>query len=209
MDSDAQQHWEQRYGERERVWSGRVNTRLAEIVESLAPGRALDLGCGEGADAIWLADRGWHVVAVDISEVALQRATEDARARGVLDRIDFQHHDLSESFPTGGYDLVSAQFLHSTVRLDRDTVLRRAAESVAPGGLLAIVDHAAPPPWASELAHDHEFPSVDEVIESLNLDAAEWERIRAESVEREATGPDGETATLVDNVIVLHRRPAE
>lgn len=206
MNTDAKQHWEERYGERERVWSGRVNTRLAEIAEPLNPGRALDLGCGEGADAIWLAEHGWQVTAVDISETALQRASEDARARGVLDRIDFQHHDLSDSFPTGRYDLISAQFLHSTVRLEREDVLRRAAGAVVPGGLLVIVDHGEPPPWAKEHIHDHHFASPDEVVDSLNLDAAQWERVRAEPAEREAIGPDGETGTLIDNVILLKRR---
>lgn len=207
---DTQAHWEEHYAERERIWSGRVNVRFAEIVADLTPGRALDLGCGEGADAMWLAERGWQVVAVDISETALQRAADDARARGVADRIDFQHHDLSDSFPAGDYRLISAQFLHSTVRLEREQVLRRAADVVTPGGLLVVVDHAAPPPRASKLAHDHhEFPGAGEVVASLNLDAAEWETIRAEPVEREATGPDGEIATFVDNVIVLRRRPDE
>ena len=72
--NDTQTHWEEHYGERERVWSGRVNARLAEVAAELPPGRALDLGCGEGADAVWLAERGWDVVAVDISETALGRA---------------------------------------------------------------------------------------------------------------------------------------
>ena len=98
---EAQQHWDEHYGERARVWSGRVNARLAEVAESLTPGRALDLGCGEGADAVWLAERGWQVVAVDISGVALQRAADDARARDLLGSIDFQQHDLSDSFPVG------------------------------------------------------------------------------------------------------------
>ena len=69
-----------------------------------------------------------------------------------------------------------------------------------------IVDHNGPPPWASKLHHHHEFPSVEEVVDSLSLDATEWERVRVEAVDREATGPDGEKATLVDNVIVLRRR---
>ena len=125
--------------------------------------------------------------------------------RNLLERIDFQRHDLPDTFPEGLFDLVSAQFLHSTVELDRP-------QSAAPGRgrrfwrrALLIVDHGGPPPWASKLDHHHEFPSADEVVDSLNLDAGEWERVRLEAVDREATGPDGEVATWTDNVIVLRR----
>ena len=156
-ESEAQQAWEEHYGERERVWSGRVNVRLAEVVEAMTPGRALDPGCGEGADAVWLAERGWHVTAVDVSQTALDRAAAEATAHNVADRIDFQRRELTDSFPVGQFDLVSVQFLHSTVPMDRARLLRRAADSVAPGGTLLIVDHAAAPPWASKLLHDHEF----------------------------------------------------
>lgn len=203
---DAKSTWEERYSERDRIWSGRVNYRLAEVASTRKPGRAVDLGCGEGADARWLAERGWHVVAVDISETALQRAAEDARARGLDDRIDFQQHDLSDSFPAGTFDLVSAQYLHSMAHLDRPRIFEQAAKAVASNGLLLIVDHAGPPPWAPKLGHDHEFPTVEEVVDSLNLDASEWERLRVEVAEREARGPDGQTGPLTDNVIVLRRR---
>jgi SAM-dependent methyltransferase len=202
---DAQEHWEQHYGERDRVWSGRVNAAFAEIVEPLKPGTALDLGCGEGGDAMWLAERGWQVVAVDISQTALQRAAEDAHARRVGNRIEFQSHDLSESFPEGAFDLVSAQFLHSTLPLDRTLIFQRAADVIRPGGLLLIVDHGGAPPWASKLHHHHEFPSADEVVAAIDLPEPQWERLRVEAVEREATGPNGEAGTLVDNVIVLRR----
>jgi SAM-dependent methyltransferase len=204
--SEAQQFWEEHYGARERVWSGRVNVRLAELVETLRPGRALDLGCGEGADALWLAERGWRVVAVDISQTALQRAGADALFRGQERRIKFQRHNLSESFPAGTFNLVSAQFLHSPVPMDRARLLRRAADAVAPGGLLLIVDHGAAPPWAGKMADDHVFPSAEEVFDSMNLDAAQWDRVRVEAVEREAVGPEGQTGILIDNVIVLRRR---
>jgi SAM-dependent methyltransferase len=204
--SDAKEHWEEHYGERNRVWSGRVNARLPEVVSTLKPGHALDLGCGEGADTWWLAERGWSVVAVDISDTALQRAAAEADARGLADRIEFAQHDLSESFPDGTFDLISAHFLHSMIPFDRPRVLKRAATAIRAGGILLIVDHAGPPPWASKLAHHHEFPSATEVVDSLDLDDGEWERVRVEAAEREAAGPDGQTGTLVDNVIVLRRR---
>ncbi|MDT5069306.1 MAG: hypothetical protein QOK02_5461, partial [Mycobacterium sp.] len=173
-EGSAKEYWEEHYGERERIWSGRVNVQLAAVVADIPPGRALDLGCGEGGDAVWLAERGWRVVAVDVSETALARAGAEARARGVQDRIDFQHHDLSDSFPEGSFELASAQFLHSTVRLERTEILRKAASAVVPGGLLVIVDHAAPPPFSKKVPHDHPFPSAEEVLAELDLPAAQW-----------------------------------
>ena len=204
--SDAGDHWDRHYGESERVWSGRVNPRLVEIAEALDPGTALDLGCGEGADAVWLAERGWRVVAVDVSEVALTRATAAAETRGVSGNIDFQHHDLAV--------IVSGRIVRLGVgavpafddQLDRPQILRRAAAVVAPGGLLAIVDHGAAPPWARKHGHDHEFPPAEEVLEGLRLPTSEWDVVRLGPSERRATGPDGAEATLLDNLIVLRRR---
>jgi SAM-dependent methyltransferase len=205
--SEAQQVWEDHYGACERAWSGRVNVRLAEQVESMRPGRALDLGCGEGADAMWLAEHGWDVTAVDISQTALDRAAADTAARELSHRISFERHDLPESFPVGVFQLVSAQFLHSTVALDRAQLLRRAADAVASGGTLVIVDHGAQPPWASKLDdHHHAFPSGDEVVVSLNLVESQWDRIQIAAVEREAFGPAGQRAVVTDNVMVLRRR---
>ena len=198
--------WEEHYTAKPQVWSGRVNARLAEVVPQIAGTRALDLGCGEGADAIWLAEHGWTVTAVDISDTALARARAAAVERGLADRIDFQQHELTSSFPDGPFDLVSAQFLHSTLEMDRSAILRRAAASLAPGGTLLIVDHAAAPPWASKL-HHHEFPSAESVVAGLALDSGQWERIRVESADRVARGPDGEESVLVDNVILLRRSP--
>ena len=188
--NETQAHWEEHYAERDRVWSGRVNVQFADVVSDLPPGRALDLGCGEGADAVWLAERGWNVVAVDVSETALGRARGAASSRGVSDRIEFIQLDLSDSFPDGTFDLVSSQFLHSTVRLDRPRILANAARAVRPGGLLVIVDHGSAPPWVSKLDHHHEFPSAEEVVAELDLSADEFERVRVEAVERQAVGPE-------------------
>lgn len=206
MDTDHHTHWETRYAEKPRIWSGRPNARLEEIVGDLTGSRALDLGCGEGGDAMWLAEHGWHVVAVDVSTTALARAAEDARARGVLGRIDFQQHDLTQTFPQGPFDLVSAHFFHTTLEMDRPAILRRAAATVAPGGTLLIVDHGDLPPWAPEEAHHHHFPSAQEVVAGLALDDTQWETVRLGPAERDAVGPDGQQGHLVDNVIQLRRR---
>jgi SAM-dependent methyltransferase len=205
-DQSATEYWEAHYGERERIWSGRVNVQLAGIASALTPGRALDLGCGEGGDAFWLAEQGWQVTAVDVSQTALGRAEAEAVSRGIRERIVFERHDLSDSFPDGTFDLVSAQFLHSTVRLERPQILRRAANAVAPGGRLVIVDHAAPPPFSKKVPHDHPFPSPEEVLAELDLPAARWDRERVEVVERPGIDPDGQPFTWRDNVMVLHRR---
>ncbi|MGE2715957.1 class I SAM-dependent methyltransferase [Mycolicibacterium litorale] len=203
--SETVEFWEQHYGAKDRVWSGRVNVRLAEIVEPLPPGRVLDLGCGEGADAIWLARRGWQVVAVDVSPTALARAAEDAAAAGVAERIRFEQHDLPDTFPEGRFDLVSAQFFHSPLDVDRTAALRRAADAVTAGGLLVIVDHGATPEWTWKDGHQHHLPSLQETLTSLALDPARWERLRADAVERQGQDPDGQPTTWLDNVMVLRR----
>ncbi len=110
---DSERFWEGFYREREQVWSGEPNPVLVRETDGLTPGRALDLGCGEGADALWLAGCGWQVTAVDVSRTALERAEASARASGLAGRVDWQQHDLGTSFPPGSFDLVSACFLHS------------------------------------------------------------------------------------------------
>jgi SAM-dependent methyltransferase len=153
-----------------------------------------------------LAEKGWQVTAVDVSETAIQRAAAEADARGIRDRIVFERHDLSDSFPKGTYDAISAQFLHSTVRLQRPEILRNAARAVAPGGLLIIVDHATPPPFSKKVPHDHPFPPPEEVLADLDLPALEWDRARVEVVDRPGTDPDGKPFTWQDNVMVLRRK---
>lgn len=208
---EATRFWEQRYGERDRIWSGRVNQVLADVAADLTPGHALDLGAGEGGDALWLAARGWQVTAVDVSATALSRARSAAADAGVAEQINFRQCDLATDFPAGSYDLVSAQYLHSPVEFPRAVVLRRAADAVGAGGRLLIVDHAAPPPWSQ--AHQHQdqdghwhdgppLPTLEEAFASLELVPDRWRVERCETVEREATGPDGRTGTLLDNVIL-------
>ena len=199
---EVQEFWERLYGEREQVWSGRVNEPLAREVADLAPGRALDLGCGEGGDALWLAERGWTVTAVDISTTALDRARAEAQRRGAT--VDWQQQDLAEALPAGPYDLVSAQFLQSPVELPRADVLRRAAAELAPGGLLLVVGHAAPPPWSQHRPDPALLPSAEQVRDELGLGDG-WTVLRAEDVPRTATGPDGHSGELLDSVVLLRR----
>ncbi|MFJ2175011.1 SAM-dependent methyltransferase [Streptomyces sp. NPDC087851] len=203
-----EEFWDGRYGVSERIWSGEPNTVLVRETTGLPPGRALDLGCGEGADAVWLAERGWHVTATDISRVALGRAARHAADAGVADRIDWQWHDLTATFPTGGFDLVSAHFLHSpSEEFPRERILRAAAASVAPGGTLLIVGHAGFPSWDPNPPNVH-LPTPEEVLASLELPEGRWEVLLSAEHERLQTAPDGEQVTRTDNALKLRRSRA-
>ncbi|MFB6720992.1 SAM-dependent methyltransferase [Kribbella sp. NPDC056345] len=172
----AEEHWDARYAESTRIWSGKPNAALVVEVAGLAPGRALDLGSGEGGDAIWLAQQGWQVTAVDVSSVALGRAAEHAKEAGVEDRIEWQQHELGKTFPDGTFDLVSAQFLHSTVEMPREQILREAAAAVAVGGVLLVEGHLEFPDKSRHDAHaDVHFPTPAEVVADVGLDDGRWE----------------------------------
>ncbi|MBA3491412.1 MAG: class I SAM-dependent methyltransferase [Rubrobacteraceae bacterium] len=203
-DSKAEQFWEEHYRGHGRVWSGRANPVLVDVAGSLRPRTALDLGCGEGGDAVWLAQQGWRVTAVDVSATALDRASTLAAEAGV--RIDFQQHDLARTFPEGAFDLVSAQYLHSPVEFPRDRVLRMAARAVASSGLLLIVAHASVAPWSwNHKPHHPRFPTPEETLAALDLSPGQWRTERLGTPERPATGPNGESATVTDNVVAVRR----
>jgi trans-aconitate methyltransferase len=197
--------WEFRYQESPKRWSGNPNATLVDVVAPLTPGRAVDLGCGEGADAIWLARQGWTVLGVDISPTAVTRARGAALEAGVDGRVTFAAHDLSTWEPEGEIDLVTASFFHSREELPRTEILRRAAAHVAPGGHLAIVSHAAPPPWSEHAHHDELLLDADGEVAALAL-GDDWEVVLAEHRERAATSPAGESAHLEDVAVLLRRR---
>ena len=138
--------WDARYGESDgAMWSGRPNGRLVAEIADLDPGSALDVGCGEGADAIWLAQRGWTVTAIDISDVAVSRAREVADSVG--SSVDWVCGDaLQTPFPSGSFDLVSMQY-PALPKAAGDAAVRSLLDAVRPGGLLLAVYH--------DLDHDH------------------------------------------------------
>ncbi|WP_035854263.1 bifunctional NAD(P)/FAD-dependent oxidoreductase/class I SAM-dependent methyltransferase [Cryptosporangium arvum] len=221
MDDELARTWDERYREDDKIWSGEPNVALVKEVTDLTPGRVLDLGCGEGGDAVWFARQGWTVTAADISQVALERAARHATDAGVADRIDFQRHNFAVSFPDGEFDLVSAQFLHSWGDMPREEILRRAAAAVAPGGVLLIEGHSGTPHWEDAPEHQHQephghgeqhghgehpLPSPDEVIASLNLPEDEWEVLVVDEHARTRTFPDGRTIHHVDNTVKMRRR---
>lgn len=132
--------WDVRYASSEQVWSGRPNAALVAEVADLEPGRALDVGCGEGADAVWLAGQGWVVTALDVSEVALERAARHARGAGV--QVAWVHAGLGDAtLPVGAFDLVSAQY-PALLRTPSNDAERSLLTAVTPGGVLLVVHHA-------------------------------------------------------------------
>lgn len=202
------EYWESKYGGRDGVWSGRVNAALAQAAADLPAGRALDLGCGEGGDALWLAERDWTVVGVDVSPTALARAEVAAERAGLSGRITWVASDLDEWTSTDEFDLVSASFLQSPVALDRARILRSAVGHVAPGGHLLVVAHAAPPPWAH--GHDQhrttmDFPSPEAELAMLGLPEDQWRTVVAELQDRQAFAPDGTEVVLRDSVVLVQR----
>ena len=160
--TDPTEFWEDFYRPGNKPWSGRPNqvlvTELSERRAPLGRGTALDLGCGAGADAIWLAQQGWTVTGVDISAAALAHASSEADAAGVADRIEWVQRDLDGGLPDGEWDLVAAAYLHSPVELGREKVLRRAAAAVAPGGTLLVIGHQSPATWQPDPPAHVTFP---------------------------------------------------
>jgi len=132
--------WDTRYGEHDgAMWSGRPNGRLVAEIADVAAGRALDVGCGEGADAIWLAQRGWTVTAIDISDVAIGRGRKGAELAGVV--VEWVCGDaLQTAFPRASFDLVSMQY-PALPKAAGDAAVEALLDAVRPGGLLLAVYH--------------------------------------------------------------------
>jgi SAM-dependent methyltransferase len=201
-DPAVRAEWDRRYAEREQLWSGRPNGALVAEVAGLAPGRVLDVGCGEGADAVWLARGGWDVTALEVSGVALGRAAGHARDAGVA--VRWVHAGLTDAaLPPASFDLVSAQYpvLLRTPDADAERALLAA---VAPGGVLLFVHHAE---MDTRHVHDGDFDPADYVwpaMVSALLDG-DWQ---VESYgQRPRIAPDsGAGAHPVEDLVLRARR---
>jgi SAM-dependent methyltransferase len=200
MNSEA---WNRRYADRELVWTSEPNRFLVAEVATLAPGRALDLACGEGRNAVWLAERGWRVTGVDFSEVALEKARGLADARGV--QAEWVAADLLGYRPEPrAFDLVLIFYLQVPAA-QRQVVMRPAAQGVAPGGRLLLVGHDR-----SNLDNGHGGPQNPAVLYTsqdvvADLDGAGLQVERAERVQRPVDTPEGERVAL--DALVRARRP--
>lgn len=200
--------WEDLYSAREAIWSGQPNAQLVAEVSDLPAGTALDVGCGEGADAIWLADRRWQVTAVDISPTALERAQSHAAHVGaeVAGRVTWVRADLTrDTSMLSSYDLVTCQFMHVPTA-HRVDLYRQLAGAVSPGGRLLIVGHHpsdAHPGHGRWDRSDLLFTS-EQVASSLDPDR--WDIVVSEDRARTVIGEDGGERSLRDAVVHARRR---
>ncbi len=194
--------WDRRYAGSEFVWTSKPNRFLVAEADSLAPGRAIDLACGEGRNAVWLAERGWRVTGVDFSAVGLEKAERLAEARGVS--AAWIQADLTEFQPEPrGFDLVAIFYLQVQGR-QRTGIVRAAAAGVAAGGTLLLVGH-----HSDNIERGHGGPQVSAVLYRAEDVAADLEGTglsiqRAEMVERPVPTPDGERIAL--DTLVRARR---
>ncbi len=194
-----EESWNERYGASARVWSGNPNPQLVAEIANFAPGRALDVGCGEGADAIWLARVGWNVVAIEISSVALGRAAQHAREADPVTtaRIEWRHADLLARAPEAdSFDLVSAEFM----QLPPEPRTRLFTALAASGGTLLVVGHDP-----SDMTTGVRRPAMYAADDIARLLDASWTVVTSEARPRSATTPDGVEATIHDPVLLATR----
>jgi len=199
MDSDA---WDARYAAAELVWTAEPNRFLVDEVADLAPGRALDVACGEGRNAIWLAEQGWAVTGVDFSPVALDKARRLAEARGVT--VTWRLADVViNSAEPGSFDLVAVFCLQLPPEARR-SALGAAARAVAPGGTLLVVGHDT-----TNLTEGWGGPRDVSVLygpDDVAADVADLEIVKAQRVDRPVMTDDGPKAAI--DVLVRAIRPA-
>ena len=193
--------WDERYASTELVWSAGPNQFVAAELADLPPGRALDLGAGEGRNAIWLAGRGWQVTAVDFSAAGLAKAARLAAGRGVT--VDWVNADLTGYQPApGAYDLVLIAYMQLVPEAFR-SLLAVASSALAAGGTLLVVGHDA-----DNIAHGHGGPQDPERLHRADDIVAALPGLvihRAGQARRPVQTPDGERVAI--DTVVRAQRP--
>lgn len=194
--------WDERYRGTTLLWTERPNQLLVEEVSGLRPGRALDLGTGEGRNAVWLAQQGWNVTAVDFSRVALERGAAIAQRNGV--DVEWVHGDLTHYHPPATtFDLVVVLYLHLAPDARR-ALLEQAAGALRPGGRLLIVGHDL-----ENLIAGHGGPQEPSILYTPDRIVAELPgltMLRAQTVKRQVEAHGGVAAAV--DTLVLAMKPA-
>ncbi len=178
------QEWDDRYAGRELVWTAEPNRFVVAELQDLAPGRALDVGAGEGRNAVWLASRGWQVTAVDFSAVGLDKGRRLAEDRGVA--VDWVLADVRDYQPEPGcFQLVLIAYLQLR-EAELDGVLRRAVTALAPGGVLLVVGHDVAN--LTEGTGGPQDPAVLQTAGSITRSLGDLTVVRAEQARRPVAG---------------------
>jgi 2-polyprenyl-3-methyl-5-hydroxy-6-metoxy-1,4-benzoquinol methylase len=191
--------WDDRYSTSELIWTGRANQFVEANLGELEPGTAIDLGAGEGRNAVWLAGRGWTVTAVDFSQVGLDKATRLAEEQGVA--VTTVRADATSWQPDGPVDLVVLSYLQLPSAQQR-TVLQHAATWLNPGGTLFVIAHDR-----SNVEHGYGGPPSPEVCYTIADSIAALDALEvttAEVVERHVETPEG-TKTALDTLVIARR----
>jgi 2-polyprenyl-3-methyl-5-hydroxy-6-metoxy-1,4-benzoquinol methylase len=194
--------WDRRYSGEAKIWSGNPNAQLVAEVADLTPGTALDVGCGEGGDVIWLARHGWRVTGADFSANGLARAADHAAQAGVAELTDWWQVD-ARAFAAGGrcFDLVTTHFLHPPDG-GMVEVTRRLAGAVAPGGHLLVVGHAPSPAFTHLTASQRRAMfAAQELLPGLPDD---FEALVVDQRPRTATR-DGSSFEIHDSTLLARR----
>lgn len=206
--SSHSERWDQRYASTELVWSSGPNPFFAELIQPLSPGTALDVACGEGRNAIWLAEQGWQVDAFDFSAVGIDKARQIAAHRDV--QVEFQVVDVMEAGahfgPGPRFDLVSLIYLHTDPD-SRAEWLPACASLVKPGGYLAYVGHD--PDNIEKGTGGPQDPAVLPSVQELNDVLVDFEVVTGEVRRREVTadsGHGGTGDTALDTVFLARRK---
>ncbi|MFG2899951.1 class I SAM-dependent methyltransferase [Streptomyces zaomyceticus] len=201
-DPAVRAEWDNRYADRQQLWSGRPNGALVTEVAGLTPGRVLDVGCGEGADAVWLARGGWDVTALEVSGVALERAAGHARDAGVA--VRWVHATLTDAaLPPASFDLVSAQY-PALLRTPDSAAERALIEAVAVGGVLLLVHHAG---MDTRQPDESGFDPADYVWPSMVTDLLGDDWVVEVDERRARLVPDGGAgAHHADDLVLRARR---
>ena len=196
------EHWDERYSG-DPVWSGNPNEALVAEVAGLGAGRALDVGCGEGADSVWLAQQGWQVTALDISAKAVER-TEAMAGRAGVEVEGVAAGLLDASLTDASYDLVSALY-PALVRTPDGDAEERLLGLVAPGGTLLVVHHADLDQHALEHGHDLDAYVTADDVRARAVAHGDWEVVTDDRRERRPVAGAGAQHTA-DLVVRLRRR---
>ncbi len=192
------EYWDRKYAEKEQLWALTPNRTFAGEAEGLPAGRALDLACGEGRHAVWLAKRGWDVVAVDFSAVAVDKGRARAAREGVA--VDFRTVDLLDFEPDeSAFDLVLVLFLHLPAD-ERQLVLGRAARALSPGGTFLLVGHDL-----TNLAEGTGGPSDPTVLYTPEDIAADLPALEIEKAERVLREVDDADRPAIDALVRARR----